>query len=664
MTTETNDTYDTYVVSGVGPYAYTFRIFSETDLTVTALESGDVDPVTLSTALYTVAGVNDEDGGSITLTAGAASTYSGYTLDIRSNVPIEQPTSIKSQGTFAPIVHETAFDRLNRQIQDLARKVRASFRYPDNVSLDAVMTDRSSWLSKYPYINSSGVIEPASSIGSTALTQSIIGETLYPRTAAEIAAGVTPTDYAIPSHDVCGVVLPARYGFSTSATGANNYTYLSNAALVADQAECSILFPGGTFNYTPSAKINIVTAWSGAGKVDTIINVTAASIECFRLTGHAKISDMSILLDGAPKTSGSIGVRFSDSDINSFTGYQYAENLYVDGFEKNIDIGNVFIATLLNVQSANGYYGVYCVPANSGYVTTVKFINCHILNNTRNVHFLPPTNSVEVSFDGGSIEGSTGSLSQAYFENIASLRFGSGFYTEGNSSQPWLELVSVGQLGINGMTNVSGGRTVIGDNTTIANISGYVGQGSNAQLVAGGTTNKLTISDSQFASSGNTYPANTRLINTTINGVYFNTEGQQVASFTGFRANRYPSSGASTTYTSVSTGSATDVYRFLDIGGTLINSNVSGTFYCYCVDNSTSANSATYALDITSNNNTTTDATLTAVRRQVRGTDPGTSATPFSLANDGGSGAIKLQFTKNAAISQVNVVVVFVGLSV
>lgn len=195
MTIATNDTYERYTVSGVGPYAFSFKVFASTDLTVTTLESGDVDPATLSTSLYTVSGVGDDDGGSITLTSGAATTYAGYTLDIRSNVPRTQPTSIKNQGSFAPLVHETAFDRLGRQIQDLYRQVRQAFRYPDDVDLDGKMTNRTSWLSKYLYVNSSGVIEPATSIGSTALTQLVIGETLFPRTAAEIATGVTPVNY-------------------------------------------------------------------------------------------------------------------------------------------------------------------------------------------------------------------------------------------------------------------------------------------------------------------------------------------------------------------------------------------------------------------------------------------------------------------------------------
>lgn len=199
MTTEANDTIERYTISGTGPYAFSWRIFDEDDLTVTALENGDVDPVTLTlNTNYTVAGVNDEDGGSITLIGGAQTTYASFTLDIRSNTPAEQPTSIKNQGVFLPSVHEKAFDRLSRQIQDLARKVKQSFRYPDNVNLDGAMANRSLWLGRYPYVNSIGELEP-SLLTNTTLSQSVIGSLLYPQTPAELDAGVTPVnDYIAP----------------------------------------------------------------------------------------------------------------------------------------------------------------------------------------------------------------------------------------------------------------------------------------------------------------------------------------------------------------------------------------------------------------------------------------------------------------------------------
>jgi hypothetical protein len=81
------------------------------------------------------------------------------------------------------------------------------------------------------------------------LTRSLIGQLLYPRTAAEIAAGVTPTDYGYPE----GVF--ERYG-ATGDGVTDDLTALSNAALVGAQ---------GVRIYGTSGKVYKITASVTAG---------------------------------------------------------------------------------------------------------------------------------------------------------------------------------------------------------------------------------------------------------------------------------------------------------------------------------------------------------------------------------------------------------------
>jgi Chaperone of endosialidase len=134
MTVAVNDTIERYVIAGAGPYAYTWRIFNNTDLQVYALSTASPPVPSLLTyqTHYTVAGANDAGGGTITLTAAALALYTGFTLDIRANTPRNQPTSIRNQARFLPEIHEDAFDYLDRQIQDIGRLADASVRSPDN----------------------------------------------------------------------------------------------------------------------------------------------------------------------------------------------------------------------------------------------------------------------------------------------------------------------------------------------------------------------------------------------------------------------------------------------------------------------------------------------------------------------------------------------------
>lgn len=223
MTVLANDTVERFTVSGVGPYAYNFRIFAETDLRVTVCSTVTPPVPTLLTYLsdYTVTGANVATGGTVLLVSDVATTYAGYTLDIRSVTPNTQPTSIRNTGRFLPEAHEDAFDRLSRQVQDHDRQLLACVRYPDNVLNDAMMTPLSGWLSKYLTVNSSGILEAAvlspTAVTASAITSLLSGSTSeqdailallvertdtspaltsLKRTAAEIAAGVTPVNYA------------------------------------------------------------------------------------------------------------------------------------------------------------------------------------------------------------------------------------------------------------------------------------------------------------------------------------------------------------------------------------------------------------------------------------------------------------------------------------
>jgi len=73
-------------------------------------------------------------------------------------------------------------------------------------------------------------------IAKNPLTQASVGETLYPRTAAEIAAGVTPTNYTYEPGDV------RRYG--ADPTGVSSSTTAIQSAITVGS---TVYFPAGTY---------------------------------------------------------------------------------------------------------------------------------------------------------------------------------------------------------------------------------------------------------------------------------------------------------------------------------------------------------------------------------------------------------------------------------
>lgn len=119
-------------------YDYDYKILDEDHLRVTVRDSaGEETRLTIDTH-YTVAGVGDGAGGTITLVAGAftwidGSSFfeSGWTLMLRRTPELLQPTSIRNGATMDPAAIEGALDRLTTICQKLQNEVDRSVKIPE-----------------------------------------------------------------------------------------------------------------------------------------------------------------------------------------------------------------------------------------------------------------------------------------------------------------------------------------------------------------------------------------------------------------------------------------------------------------------------------------------------------------------------------------------------
>lgn len=109
-----------YAGNGVADtFSYTFKIEDKSQLSV--YETDDVGVETLLTVDvdYTVAGIGNDAGGTVTRVAGALPN--NYEWFVRSDYKYTQLTAFQSQGAFFPDLHENAIDKLtflNQQILD------------------------------------------------------------------------------------------------------------------------------------------------------------------------------------------------------------------------------------------------------------------------------------------------------------------------------------------------------------------------------------------------------------------------------------------------------------------------------------------------------------------------------------------------------------------
>jgi hypothetical protein len=113
-------------------YAYTFKIFSDSDLLVTKrLISTGAETELVLDADYTVTGAGTSSGGNVVLSAGNLS--SSYELHIRRKRPLTQSTSIRNESSFNAGTHEDTFDKLTMVDQQQQDEIDRSMKLPETI---------------------------------------------------------------------------------------------------------------------------------------------------------------------------------------------------------------------------------------------------------------------------------------------------------------------------------------------------------------------------------------------------------------------------------------------------------------------------------------------------------------------------------------------------
>lgn len=118
-----------YVATGSdATYQFTYRIFSEEDLLVQVQTAAGVVSTLILNTDYTVDGVGNYGGGSITLTAGNLTV--GYVILIIRDPALVQDISLQTQGAYNPAAVESGLDYLTMIAQDQQTKLDKSIHGP------------------------------------------------------------------------------------------------------------------------------------------------------------------------------------------------------------------------------------------------------------------------------------------------------------------------------------------------------------------------------------------------------------------------------------------------------------------------------------------------------------------------------------------------------
>lgn len=115
----------------VSSYAYTFKIFSSSDLLVTVRDTYGVESTLELASDYTVTGAGSGSGGNVVLSAALGD---GSHLTIRRVRSVTQTTDIRNQGAFYPEAHEDVFDHLTMIAQQHQDELDRSLKVSETVS--------------------------------------------------------------------------------------------------------------------------------------------------------------------------------------------------------------------------------------------------------------------------------------------------------------------------------------------------------------------------------------------------------------------------------------------------------------------------------------------------------------------------------------------------
>lgn len=353
-------------------FAYPFPIFEDDNLTVY-----DDDTLEVLTTHYTVSGAGNDTGGNVTFLAGRTD---GHIITIYRNVAMERLTDFSQNGPRRSADMNDELDRITMYTQqlkrDIGRSIRLSLRNPQ-ASSELELDPISNWEDRYLYINPDGELEPAVNVGQTTITQSIIGQLLYPQTAAEIAAGVTPVNYAYAPGNAF------RYG--ATGDGATDDTAALQSWLdVAEQLG---------FGYLPSGnyKATSLTLTLTGNRITQSVLIHGDGPVNSRITKGAGVATLFTVQSNAPTTT-TAALMMVFRDIGFFGNAKSAKGFFLNACAQFL---------LQNVLSSGHTVGFYLESSLVGI-----FRDCVASDNNYGYQMLRGTIATpcnDITIDGGRI---------------------------------------------------------------------------------------------------------------------------------------------------------------------------------------------------------------------------------------------------------------------
>ena len=309
-------------------FAYSFKIFADTDLVVIIRSSTGTETTKSLSTHYTVSGAGDASGGSITFTSGNTPA-SGETVVIRRNVPQTQAIDYIANDPFPAETNEEGLDRTTMIAQQVSEEADRSIKLSRTNTMTSTeftvgATDRAN---KILAFDSSGEISVTQELGtfkgdwgaSTSYqVRDIVKDTstnnIFIANTAHTSSGSQPLTTNTDSAKWDLLVDAASATTSASAAASSATAAASSATAAASSATSAA-------SSATSAASSASTATTKASEASTSATNAAASYDSFddRYLG-AKSSDPSTDNDGDALVTGALYFNTSSNTMKNYTG--------------------------------------------------------------------------------------------------------------------------------------------------------------------------------------------------------------------------------------------------------------------------------------------------------------------------------------------------------
>ena len=302
-------------------FAYTFKIFADSDLQVIIRSAAGAETTKTLTTHYTVAGAGNANGGSITFTSGNTPTNTETVL-IRREVPQTQAIDYIANDPFPAETHEEGLDRATMVAQQVGEESDRSIKLSRTNTMTSTeftvgATERAG---KILAFDTSGELSVTQELGSfkgnsatTTTAAFVIRDIVKSTTTAQlnniyicikaspIGTALTNTSYWVLIVDAVSAATSATAAASSATASANSATASASSAT--------------TSGNSATASANSATASANSA------TAAAASFDSFddRYLG-AKSSAPSTDNDGNSLLTGALYFNSSSSQIFNWTG--------------------------------------------------------------------------------------------------------------------------------------------------------------------------------------------------------------------------------------------------------------------------------------------------------------------------------------------------------